>query len=320
MYKLTLKHCLFSLLFLLAIISACKKDVKEPVKSTDKWVSEKLVDSVGNKYFIANTLNKKLEIRIENNKGELIFSKECPTIDSTEIPISAEKVSMTLSIPNKYISKNDVSLALFLVTKMDDNHREYVQLLANINLETKAFYTNKYKVDDPSDWTFVIFNDAVAPWYQNTILVREGSDGDVYGGGGSMGLGARGTQIVCYNRDFSVRYTKDIDASAAYYFKSDGTYIPISNTDRIRFDVNDGKFSRLALVVSREDEWAGVKPLVWQVDLKSFHKLPQDYWVKITDYNVTGDLVGTEYSIYDQIGKLVSKESKVWDLKTGMPK
>jgi hypothetical protein len=320
MLKLISKHSLYSLLLLTAMtIFACKKDVSEIEKSTDKWVSRKIADSTGNQYFIAATLKNKLEIRVENNKGELIFSKECPTIDSIEIPLSTEKVAIALTPPNRFISKSDASLSIFLIKKQEDDQREYVQLLANLNLETKVLYTKKYKVENPLDWSFAMFYDGVVQWYQNTLLVREGIDRDVHGGGGFMGLGSRGTQLVCYERDFSVRYTKDIDVTAAYYPRAGGHIIPINNNEYMGFDM-DGRFGRLAILVSSADQWAGVKPTVWELTLKKVHGLPQDYQVKITDYNVKGDLVTTDYSIYSEAGKLVSKESKVWDLQTGTPR
>lgn len=320
MLKLISKHSLYSLVLLTTItIFACKKDVPETEKSTDKWMSRKIADSTGNQYFIASTINNKLEIRVENEKGELIFSKECPTIDSNEIPSSGEKATLALTPPNKYISKSDASLSILLHKKQGNDQREYVQLLANLNLETKVLYTKKYKVENPFDWTFAMFYDGVVQWYQNTLLVREGIDGDILGGGGFMGLGARGTQLVCYERDFSVRYTKDIDVTAAYYPRAGGHIIPINNNEYMGFDM-DGRFGRLAILVSSADQWAGVKPTVWELDLKKVHSLPQDFQVKITDYNVKGDLVTTDYSIYSEAGKLVSKESKVWDLKTGTPR
>ncbi len=310
------------LLFLSAAYTSCSKKEAEVEKtiSNDKWVSYKEKDSLGNRYFVAATKNDKLQIRIENAKGEIIFSEDCPTIEPSEIPVnSKEYVSLALSPPNKYVSANDATLSISLSKKDERYDRQYVQLLANINLETKAFYSKKYKVEKPLDWSYAMFNAGVAQWYQNTILVREGTDEDI-SVGGFMGLGKRGRQLVCYERDFTVKFIKDIDVSAAYYPGSGGTYIPINNNERIRFGINDGTIARRAILVSIEDQWAGIKPDVWEVDLKKVNSLPVDYRVKITDYNVKGDLVTNSYSIFDATGKLIRNDTGEWDLKTGMPR
>lgn len=321
MFKLIKKQPVYILLiFATAIIISCSKDRREVEEvNNDKWVSSKEADSTGNRYFVAATKNDKLQIRVENAEGKIIFSADCPTIEPLEIPATDEKVAIALSPPNKYISANDASLSIWLSKKDERYDRQYVQLLANINLETKAFFSKKYKVEKPLDWSFAMFNAGVAQWYQNTLLVREGTDEDI-SVGGFMGLGRRGRQLVCYERDFSIRYTKDIDVTAAYYPGSAGTYIPISNTERIGFGVNDGTIARLAILVSVEDQWAGVKRIVWELDLKKVNSLPADYRVKITDYNIKGDLVTTTYSIFDGAGKLIRSETRDWDIKTGMPR
>src|SRR5690606_36977625 len=128
-----------------------------------------------------------------------------------------------------------------------DKQQRYVQLLANINLETKKIYTKKYKVEKPEDWTYKFVYDALAQWYQNTLIVKEGTDRDLNRGGGHMGLGQRGTQLICYERDFSIRYTRDIDAPSAYYPSTGGQYIPINDYERIAFR-DDGLVSRVQIV------------------------------------------------------------------------
>ncbi len=149
----------------------------------------------------------------------------------------------------------------------------------------EAFYTKKYKVEHAHDWTFVMFHNGVAQWYQNSIIVREGTDFDLTNGG-FMWLGTRGRQLVCYERDFSVRYIKDIDVTAANYPSAGGYYIPVSNTDEIVFS-RGGLIMRSAILVSVEDAWVGVKPIVWQVDIKKVHSLPADFSVRLTDYTIS---------------------------------
>ncbi len=134
-----------------------------------------------------------------------------------------------------------------------------------------------------------------------------------------MWLGTRGRQLVCYERDFSVRYIKDIDVTAANYPSAGGYYIPVSNTDEIVFS-RGGLIRRSAILVSVEDAWVGVKPIVWQVDIKKVHSLPADFSVRLTDYNIKGDLVLTTHDIFDSSGKLVRTDNGEWDIRTGMPR
>lgn len=301
-----------------------------PEESTDIWEfgADYLVDSSGNRYYIACTEDRRLEIRVRDREGKTIFSEYCPTIDSTEIPLKLEEktstggrrasVIMYLTAPNRYISPDDASLSIILNFDVENNGYNRVQLLANINLSTKEFYTKKYKVKGPLDWSFV-FYEAVVHWYQNTLLVREGTQADL-NGGGFMGLGARGTQLVCYERDFSVRYTKDIDASAAYYPRLGGRIIPVSNTDAIAFNHEPALITRTSILVSVEDEWAGVKPIVWEIDLKRTHNLPADYQIQITDYNIERNLVTATYRISDSNGIYQETKDGIWDIETGAPR
>lgn len=303
------------------VLFSCGKsdsDVEPIDLKKDKWVTSKILDSLGNSYIVAATYDSKLQIRVEDAKGVLLFSEYCPTIDSTEIPVRADSVIVTLVAPNKYINVNDASMSIILPGTKKDGY-DHVQLLANLSLDTKKFYTKKYKVEEPLDWSYVWWNDAVVQWYQSTILVREGTQ-EYLNGGGFMGLGSRGSQLVCYERDFSVRYVKDIDVTAAYYPYSGGNYIPINNTEDMGFRTDIGLITRSAILVSTEDQWAGVKPIVWQVDLKHALSLPSNYEVKITDYNIIGDLVRTTFETYDGSGKLVSTLTRDWDLRTGMPR
>lgn len=313
---------LFRIVLYLIILTlfSCKKDNsdKEIDLKKDKWISYAIADSSGNTYFVAATFDRKLQIRVKSPGGTILFSGDCVAIDSSEIPLSPRMVSIALTPPNEYINKNDASLSVRLNKGEYPDYKPYVQLLANISLDTKAFYTKKYKIEQSLDWSFVMFNDGVAQWHQRSIIVREGTDEDLTNGG-FMWLGRRGTQLVCYERDFSIRFIKDIDATAAYYPRAGGNYIPVSNTDDIGFR-RDGLITRSAILVSVEDEWAGVKPIVWQVDLKRTHNLPANYSIRITDYNVKGDLVTATYEIFDESGKLVETKEEEWDIHTGTPK
>lgn len=307
------------------MISSCTKDAAprpdeyKPGEKTEKWRTQPIKDSLGNQYYAVSTLTNKLEIRVDNKEGKTIFSEVCPTIDSAEIPLDANMVLTGVATPNRYISINDATLTLRIV--MDDVkvQEKYIQLLANINLETKKFYTKKYKVEKPEDWTVVPYNNVVH-WYQNTLLVREGTDYNVNRGGGFMGLGQRGTQLVCYERDFSIRYTKDIDASYASYPQgSGGQYIPVSDYETMGFR-SDGLISRVQIVTSVEDVWAGKKEIVWQDDLKKSNNIPADYSVSVTDYNIQGDEAIAKYSIYDEKGNVKYKRTRKWLLSNGSPR
>lgn len=310
-------------LLMTAMIFSCTKDAApkpyEPEEKKEKWRTEAIKDSMGNQYYAVGTLTNKLEIRVDNKEGKTIFSEVCPTLDPTEIPQTANKVLTYLVSPSKYISINDATFSLRLVQDEMDKQQKYVQLLANINLETKKFYTKKFKVEKPEDWTYRDFNGALVQWYQNTLLVREGTEYNLNRGGGDMGLGQRGTQLVCYERDFTIRYTKDIDAPSAYYPSTGGQYIPINDYERMAFRA-DGLISRVQIVTSVEDVWAGKKPIIWQNDLKISSNIPADYSVRITDYNIQGDEAIAGYTIYDEKENVKYKRTGKWALSNGTPR
>ncbi len=186
---------LLIILFTSLVLYSCRKDDGPAVgPRKDKWVSYKVADSSGNLYFVAATFDSKLQVRVKSPDGKIIFSEYCPTVDSEELPVSSSTVSVALTPPNKYINKNDASLSVLLRKNNYPNVRPYVQLLANISLGTKAFYTKEYKVEQAHDWAFVMFHNGVAQWYQNSIIVREGTDFDLTNGG-FMWLGTPGKAI-----------------------------------------------------------------------------------------------------------------------------
>lgn len=311
-----------TVIFLFTILFSCSKDKSDgnvPDPKKDKWVTDIKKDSLGNQYYVANTYDSKLEIRVKNAAGKIIFSEICPTIDSAEIPVSVSTVITSLVSPSRFISIHDATLSIMLVNDSMDEMKNYVQLLANLNIENKKFYTKKYKVQKPQDWTYKFVYNALAQWNQNTLLVCEGTDHDLNKGGGFMGLGQRGTQLVCYDRDFSVRFTKDIDATEAYIPTTGGDYIPLNDYECIAFRT-DGLITRLQIVTSAEDQWAGKKYIVWQVDLKKRNELPADYSVKLKDYNIQDTRVITTYDIYDEAGKFKESRKSEWDLSTGFPR
>lgn len=319
MHNIFIRLTFLSFLSLLLSCSNKGTDI-EPVRpidpKQDKWTTEKLVDSVGNHYFMAATYDSKLEVRVEDAQGTLIFSAVCTKIDSTEIPLTADSAIVVLAAPNRFINIHDASLSIVLYrNKRDYNH---VQLIANLSLDTKKFYTKKYKVEEPLDWSFVYSRGAVAQWYESTILVREGEQ-QYLNGGGYLGLGSRGKHLVCYERDFSIRFRKNIDVTAAYYPSSGGEYIPVNSTEAIGCWKFDGVITKIAIFVSVVDEWAGVKPIVWQVDLKEMLHLPVGNQLHITYYSVQGNLVKTTFTVYDKAGTYLWTKSVDLDLKTGTP-
>ncbi len=306
-------------LLMACFLFSCKKDTPDvPEKKNEKWRTQAKTDSVGNQYYVVNTLDNTLEIRVDNKDGKTIFSEVFPTIDSTEIPSDMRNLIFYLVAPNRYINSNNATLSLKIFLDGFELQKTYVQLLANIDLDRKKFYTKKYKVEEPLDWAYVGRDDALVQWYGNSLLVREGTDKDLNRGGGFMGLGQRGTQLVCYERDFSIRYTKDIDASDAYYPSGNLWNIPINNYEYMLF-LNDGYVGRMQIVTSVEDKWAGKQAVIWRDNLKETNNIPADYSIKITDYNIQNNVVSASYNIYDEKGQLKEKRSRKWAISNGMP-
>ncbi|WP_291095739.1 MULTISPECIES: hypothetical protein [Bacteroidota] len=310
-----LSVCLLMAYFLFS----CKKDTPDvPVKKNEKWRTDAKTDSTGNQYYVVNTLDNTLEIRVDNKDGKTIFSEVCPTIEAREIPENSSKLFTYLVAPSKYINANHATLSLRIVLDNLDIQEKYIQLLANIDLDSKKFYTKKYKVEEPLDWTYKVLDNQLVQWYENSLLVREGAEKDLYRGGGNMGLGQRGTQLVCYERDFSVRYTKDIDATDAYYPSGGLWKVPINNYEYMMF-LAEGVVARVQIVTSVEDKWAGKQPLIWKDNLKETNNIPADYSIKITDYNIQNNVVSASYSIYDEKGQLKEKRTRKWAIGNGMP-
>ncbi|WP_343539855.1 hypothetical protein [Sphingobacterium thalpophilum] len=310
-----LSACLLMACFLFS----CKKDAPDsPEVKNEKWRTEAKTDSMGNQYYVVNTLENTLEIRVDNKDGKNIFSEVCPTIDASEIPESSRKLFIYLVAPSKYINANQATLSLRIVLDNIDIQEKHIQLLANIDLDIKKFYTKKYKVEGPLDWTYKVLDNQLVQWYGNSILVREGTEKDLNRGGGNMVLGQRGAQLVCYERDFSVRYTKDIDATDAYYPSGNLWNIPINNYEYMLF-LSDGYVGRMQIVTSVEDKWAGKQPLIWKDNLKETNNIPADYSIKITDYNIQNNVVSASYNIYDEKGQLKEKRIRKWAISNGMP-
>ncbi|WP_313188649.1 hypothetical protein [Sphingobacterium siyangense] len=306
-------------LLMACFLFSCKKDTPDvPVKRNEKWRTEAKTDSLGNQYYVVNTLDNTLEIRVDNKDGKTIFSEVCPTIEASEIPESSRKLFTDLVAPSKYINANQATLSLRIVLDNLDIQEKHIQLLANIDLDSMKFYTKKYKVEEPLDWTYVTFPYSLVQWYGNSLLVREGIDKDLNRGGSYMGLGQRGTQLVCYERDFSVRYTKDMDASDAYYPSGGLWNIPINNYEYMLF-LTEGVVARVQIVTSVEDKWAGKQPLIWKDNLKETNNIPADYSIKITDYNIQNNVVSASYNIYDEKGQLKEKRTRKWAIGNGMP-
>jgi len=306
-------------LLMACFLFSCKKDTPDvPEKKNEKWRTQAKTDSVGNQYYVVNTLDNTLEIRVDNKDGKTIFSEVCPTIGASEIPENSSKLFTYLVAPSKYINANHATLSLRIVLDNIDIQEKHIQLLANIDLESKKFYTKKYKVEEPLDWTYKVLDNQLVQWYGNSLLVREGTEKDLNRGGGYMGLGQRGTQLVCYERDFSIRYTKDIDASDAYYPSGNLWNIPINNYEYMLF-LNDGYVGRMQIVTSVEDKWAGKQTVIWRDNLKETNNIPADYSIKITDYNIQNNVVSASYNIYDEKGQLKEKRTRKWSIGNGMP-
>ena len=305
-------------LLLSMFVVSCKKDTPEvPEKKNEKWRTAAKIDSMGNQYYVVSTLDNTLEVRVDNKEGKTIFSEVCPTLQANEVPVSFSNLTTDLVAPNKYINIEHATLSVKIF--LDDlDKKKYIKLLANIDLGNRKFYTKKFKVEESLDWTYVDFPNSLVQWYGNSLLVREGTDKDLNRGGGNMGLGQRGTQLVCYERDFTIRYRKDIDATDAYYPSGGSDMIPINNYEYMLFR-RDGIVARLQIVTSVEDKWAGKQPMIWQDNLKETNNIPTDYSVKITNYNIQNNEVSASFDIYDEKGKFKDKKTRKWAINNGMP-
>ncbi|MDF2514840.1 MAG: hypothetical protein K0R59_136 [Sphingobacterium sp.] len=318
-----MKKCklIILLFFLLALTYSCKKDnlvlgVLGVNQQEDRWITGKKIDSAGNTYCFAYTHFNTLELRIHDKGGKELLTKTC-VLDSSEIPEHASNVYVSFVIPNRFIGAHDATLSIALFQDEAERSNKYVQLLMNVNTETKKLYIKKYTVDSPDDWGHQASEGALVQWYQNTLLVKEGADADLNITGGILGEG-RGTLLVCYERDFSVRYTKNIDANNAYYPVSRRNYIPVSDFEAIYFR-EDGLIARERMVTSAA-EAAEMRPTVWRIDFKQFSKLPADYAVKLKSYNLQDNTVLTSYDIFDEKGAFKASVTKEWDAGTGFLK
>lgn len=300
------------------LLFSCKKESsKLPEVRIEKWRTTAIKDSTGNKYYVVNTLANRLEIRVDDKEGKTIFTEICSTIDSTEIPKYYDDLIVFLVAPSKYININQATLSLRMYNGDLKKQNTYVQLLSNIDLKTKTSFTKTYRVNKPTDWAYIDYNQGVVQWYENSLLVREGTEYSLNEVGG-MGLGQRGIHIVCYERDFSIRYTKEINASDAYYPIGGGRIIPVNNYEYIFFGIN-GVIDRLQIVTSLADKWEEKKPVVWRYDLKKDSDVPMGYSVKMIDYYIQENTGIVKYEIYDRQDKLQGEKTKKITLTNGIP-
>lgn len=307
------------------LILSCKKNSdpapdQDQLKDVWEYTKEWLRDSTGNSYYLVATHDKKLQVRVKNSAGDILFEEYLATIDSTEIPAKiGSNVGMFLTAPNPYISPKDASLSIGLSNIQSTGDTSQLQLIANIDLETGKIYEKKYKPKNDEDLTYIENGYSVVQWYQNTILVREITKKEL-ADGGFMGLDrSRGTRLVCYERDFTLRYEKNIDVAAASYPSNRATFIPINNNERISFGGNLGLITRYAILVSQEDLWRNVQPIVWQVDLKTSENLSQTDVVRVTHCDIKGYSVFATYEVYDSSGKFIKKNNGEWDVRNGFP-
>lgn len=316
------KFKLITICLLLITVGACKKSNEpEPEtidhnRQTDKWTTAKQADSAGNTYYFARTEGNTLELRIYDKEGKVLISQPCTTIDASEIPEQVSDVVVFLVSPNRFIAKNDATLSITLVGNKVEKTSKYVQLLVNINTETKKFYSKKYKVEKPQDWACKASSAAVVQWYQNTLLVKEGPDANLNPNGGFSGEGNRGTLLICYERDFTVRYTKNLDANDAYYPISRDNYIPVSGTEAIYFR-EDGFITKEQMVTSAKEEAEGKRRIAWRIDLKLYSKVPADYSVKLKSYNLIYETIVTTYDIFDEKGGFKRTVTEEWNVNSG---
>lgn len=287
----------------------------------EKWQSDVKKDSFGNQYSYIVTYNDKLELQIKDPSGNVLLKHSYDQIDSLQFIKDKYKIAFELTAPNQRINSDEATIAVFVNydDDLDNGKPRYSQVITNVNLKSTQVFTKLYKVRAKTNLGCVMFNGAVVQWYNGSILVREGTDNDLRGGE----LGGRGTELVCYNKDFTVRYKKDIDLNYAYYPASYYHYIPINETEYILTGIaenSSGVISRSSILTSWEDQYVnGIKPVIWQVDLKAVEKLSSGKNIKIDDYRIINDKLKVNYSVYDNGGALARKVEHNFYLSNGMP-
>lgn len=301
---------------------SCDRDIDTVTDSKkDKWQSDVKKDSLGNQYSYVVTYNDKLELHIKSPSGNEILKYSYDQVDSLQFIKDKYKIAFELTAPNKRINIEEATIAVFINYDDDwDNGKpRYSQVITNVNLKSTNVFTKLYKVRSKTDVGCAMFNGGIVQWYNGSVLIRQGIDNDLRGGD----LGSRGTELVCYNRDFTVRYKKDIDLNYAHYPASYYQYIPINETEYILTGIaenSSGVISRNAILTSWEDQYINrIKPKIWQVDLKAIEKLPSGYAIKIDDYSIIGDKVKINYSVYDNTAALVRNVAHHFYLDSGMP-
>lgn len=302
--------------------ASCDKSKDTVAESKkDKWQSEVKKDSSGNQYSYVVTYNDKLELHIKGPSGNVILTHSYDQVDSLQFIKDKFKIAFELTAPNKRINSEEATIAVFINydDDLDNGKPRYSQVITNVNLKSAQVFTRLYKVRSKTDVGCAMFNGAIVQWYNGSVLIREGIDNDLRGGE----LGSRGTELVCYNKDFTVRFKKDIDLNYAYFPTSYYHYIPVNETDYILTGIagnSSGVISRNAILTSWEDQYInGIKPKIWQVDLKAVEKLPSGYTIKIDDYSIVNDKVKVNYSVYDNGGGLLRKVEHHFYLNSGMP-
>ncbi|OOG19742.1 hypothetical protein BWD42_07525 [Sphingobacterium sp. CZ-UAM] len=306
----------------MATLGACNKDNGAgisviPTEDSDIWVSTERMDAAGNHYYVAYTAFHTLELRIRDRQGEEIISHTCG-VEPSEIPAYASNVFLNLVVPNRFIGADDATLSIALYSDEAELRPQYVQLLLNINVQTKKIYSKKYTITSPADFAYKASEGALVQWYQNTLLVKEGRDVELNAHGGMLGENGPGSVLVCYERDFTERYRLPIDAGQSYLPIARDNYIPLNDFEAIYFR-GDGLISRERMVLSASEEARGKRPVVWQIDLRRHSKMPVDYTVKLNHYDLRNGIVETQYAIFDKTGRFVKMLQKNWNVENGYP-
>lgn len=296
----------------LLLFSCSKKDPFGPLDpKRDKWELPSLKDNTGNSYTFAATYDGKLELRIRKPDGSRLLSYAYENVDSS--PLIKSNVSFQLADPKKHI---DINMATLSMT-ISYSPVKLQQILANVNLQSQQVYTKVYPISSYSDLGYNDYKGAVVQWHKGSILVREATHGELMNM--EHFLAARGTRLVCYNTDFSLRFTKNINLNMAYYPYNYEEYIPLNNTEYLSFDIAAGIIRRSFLSTSTDDPYNWDRPYKWELDLSKVERLPSGYKVKIDDYSLTADQMEVKYSTFDRDGKLVKTITHHWEVLTGMP-
>lgn len=306
----------YSIILMISIgflLSSCSK--KDPFDSLDpkrdKWELRSLKDGSGKSYTFAATYDGKLELRVRKPDGSLLLAHAYENVDAR--PLIKNDVSFQLTVPKKHIDINMATIS----TTIGSSPIKVLQILSNIDLKTQQIHTKVYDISSYNDLSYNITEGSVVQWHKGSILVREATQGELLGKAHPLAM--KGTRMVCYNTDFSIRFAKEMTLTMPSYPSAHQEYIPLNNTEYLSFNISTGIIRRAFLSITNGDSYHPDLTFKWELDLGKVEQLPSGYKVKIDDYSLTADQMEVKYSIIDRDGKLVKTVTHHWEVLNGMP-